>query len=136
MGEGLSHWSSMVLRKSQTCFFDRHTHPNSMYSNFCHVLKYDFIKCAIVMLPNLAFNPHKFCHTFRGCNLFGQFGHNLYDSLHIFTSTMIVLQVLDHIIGRTLNKTLCNYKALFCILIERGLCQQHSPGQQTLFGHK
>ena len=39
MGEGLSHWSSMVLRKSQTCFFDRHTHPNSMYSNFCHVLK-------------------------------------------------------------------------------------------------
>ena len=38
MGEGLSHWSSMVLRKSQTCFFDRHTHPNSMYSNFCHVL--------------------------------------------------------------------------------------------------
>ena len=39
MGEGLSHWSSMVLRKSQTCFFDRHTHRNSMYSNFCHVLK-------------------------------------------------------------------------------------------------
>ena len=39
MGEGLSHWSSMVLRKSQTYFFDRHTHPNSMYSNFCHVLK-------------------------------------------------------------------------------------------------
>ena len=39
MGEGLSHWSSMVLRKSQTCFSDRHTHPNSMYSNFCHVLK-------------------------------------------------------------------------------------------------
>ena len=38
MGEGRSHWSSMVLRKSQTCFFDRHTHPNSMYSNFCHVL--------------------------------------------------------------------------------------------------
>lgn len=38
MGEGLSHWSSMVLRKSQTCFSDRHTHPNSMYSNFCHVL--------------------------------------------------------------------------------------------------
>ena len=38
MGEGLSHWSSMVLRKSQTYFFDRHTHPNSMYSNFCHVL--------------------------------------------------------------------------------------------------
>ena len=29
----------MVLRKSQTCFSDRHTHPNSMYSNFCHVLK-------------------------------------------------------------------------------------------------
>ena len=43
MGEGLSHWSSMVLRKSQTCFSDRHTHPNSMYSNFCHVLK-EFIK--------------------------------------------------------------------------------------------
>lgn len=41
MGEGLSHWSSMVLRKSQTCFSDRHTHPNSMYSNFCHVLKKD-----------------------------------------------------------------------------------------------
>ena len=40
MGEGLSHWSSMVLRKSQTCFSDRHTHPNSMYSNFCHVLKF------------------------------------------------------------------------------------------------
>ena len=39
MGEGQSHWSSMVLRKSQTCFSDRHTHPNSMYSNFCHVLK-------------------------------------------------------------------------------------------------
>ena len=39
MGEGLSHWSNMVLRKSQTYFFDRHTHPNSMYSNFCHVLK-------------------------------------------------------------------------------------------------
>ena len=38
MGEGLSHWSSMVLRKSQTYFFDRHTHPNSMSSNFCHVL--------------------------------------------------------------------------------------------------
>ena len=38
MGEGRSHWSSMVLRKSQTCFFDRHTHPSSMYSNFCHVL--------------------------------------------------------------------------------------------------
>ena len=38
MGEGLSHWSNMVLRKSQTYFFDRHTHPNSMYSNFCHVL--------------------------------------------------------------------------------------------------
>ena len=41
MGEGLSHWSNMVLRKSQTYFFDRHTHPNSMYSNFCHVLKLD-----------------------------------------------------------------------------------------------
>ena len=40
MGEGLSHWSNMVLRKSQTYFFDRHTHPNSMYSNFCHVLNY------------------------------------------------------------------------------------------------
>ena len=39
MGEGRSHWSSMVLRKSQTCFSDRHTHPNSMYLNFCHVLK-------------------------------------------------------------------------------------------------
>ena len=38
MGEGRSHWSSMVLRKSQTCFSDRHTHPNSMYLNFCHVL--------------------------------------------------------------------------------------------------
>lgn len=38
MGEGRSHWSSMVLRKSQTCFFDRHTHPSSMYSNFCHVV--------------------------------------------------------------------------------------------------
>ena len=44
MGEGLSHWSSMVLRKSQTYFFDRHTHPNSMYSNFCHVLKYSMKK--------------------------------------------------------------------------------------------
>ena len=40
MGEGRSHWSSMVLRKSQTCFSDRHTHPNSMYLNFCHVLKH------------------------------------------------------------------------------------------------
>ena len=48
MGEGLSHWSSMVLRKSQTYFFDRHTHPNSMYSNFCHVLNY-VIK--VIMLP-------------------------------------------------------------------------------------
>ncbi len=41
MGEGRSHWSSMVLRKSQTCFSDRHTHPNSMYLNFCHVLNLD-----------------------------------------------------------------------------------------------
>ena len=38
MDEGLSLWSSMVLRKSQTCFSDRHTHLNSMYSKFCHVL--------------------------------------------------------------------------------------------------
>ena len=44
MGEGRSHWSSMVLRKSQTCFSDRHTHPNSMYSNFCHVLKSELQK--------------------------------------------------------------------------------------------
>lgn len=44
MGEGLSHWSSMVLRKSQTCFSDRHTHPNSMYSNFCHVLNATIVK--------------------------------------------------------------------------------------------
>lgn len=41
MDEGLSLWSSMVLRKSQTCFSDRHTHLNSMYSKFCHVLKYE-----------------------------------------------------------------------------------------------
>ena len=46
MGKGLSHWSSMVLRKSQTYFFDRHTHPNSMYSNFCHVLKKIILKFA------------------------------------------------------------------------------------------
>ena len=43
MGEGLSHWSNMVLRKSQTYFFDRHTHPNSMSSNFCHVLNSFFL---------------------------------------------------------------------------------------------
>ena len=49
MGEGLSHWSSMVLRKSQTCFSDRHTHPNSMYSNFCHVLKI-FLLALIIYL--------------------------------------------------------------------------------------
>ena len=44
MGEGRSHWSSMVLRKSQTCFSDRHTHPNSMYLNFCHVLNANSVK--------------------------------------------------------------------------------------------
>ena len=50
MGEGLSHWSSMVLRKSQTYFFDRHTHPNSIYSNFCHVLNHDISNYEIVYL--------------------------------------------------------------------------------------
>ena len=48
MGEGLSHWSSMVLRKSQTYFFDRHTHPNSMYSNFCHILNKRASNCSII----------------------------------------------------------------------------------------
>ena len=48
MGEGRSHWSSMVLRKSQTCFSDRHTHPNSMYLNFCHVLKQEIKKLELV----------------------------------------------------------------------------------------
>ena len=52
MGEGLSHWSSMVLRKSQTCFSDRHTHPNSMYSNFCHVLKTKVIKYFVYFTRN------------------------------------------------------------------------------------
>ena len=51
MGEGRSHWSSMVLRKSQMCFSDRHTHPNSMYSNFCHVLK---LKIYSILLESLA----------------------------------------------------------------------------------
>ena len=60
MGEGLSHWSSMALRKSQTYFFDRHTHPNSMYSNFCHVLKSikrGGAKCEV--------NPESFLSNFR-----------------------------------------------------------------------
>ena len=48
MGEGLSHWSSMVLRKSQTYFFDRHTYPNSMYSNFCHVLNTKIAKHIVI----------------------------------------------------------------------------------------
>ena len=52
MGEGRSHWSSMVLRKSQTCFFDRHTHPNSMYSNFCHVLKISMKKILKAVVAN------------------------------------------------------------------------------------
>lgn len=39
MGEGPDHLLSMVLRQPQTCFTNRHTHPNSKYSNFCHVLK-------------------------------------------------------------------------------------------------
>ena len=56
MGEGLSHWSSMVLRKSQTYFFDRHTHPNSMYSNFCHVLK-DIITDTIVAIDTAVHIP-------------------------------------------------------------------------------
>lgn len=38
MDEELSRWSNMVLRKSQTRFSDRYIHPNSMHSNFCHVL--------------------------------------------------------------------------------------------------
>ena len=55
MGEGRSHWSSMVLRKSQTCFFDRHTHPNSMYSNFCHVLKW---KCSMIFYKKEVWNQN------------------------------------------------------------------------------
>ena len=51
MDEGISHWSSMVLRESQTCFSDRYTHPNSMYSKFCHVLK---------QIPNIKISQHCF----------------------------------------------------------------------------
>ena len=58
MGEGLSHWSNMVLRKSQTYFFDRHTHPNSMYSNFCHVLKL-FAKLTVALINTAATNKPK-----------------------------------------------------------------------------
>ena len=52
MGAGLSHWLSMVLRKSQMCFSDRHTHPNSMYSNFCHVVKKNKNENMILLIRN------------------------------------------------------------------------------------
>ena len=60
MGEGRSHWSSMVLRKSQTCFFDRHTHPSSMYSNFCHVLK-KFVFLLLPLSATMASHRQKVC---------------------------------------------------------------------------
>ena len=68
----------MVLRKSQTYFFDRHTHPNSIYSNFCHVLKgtdndfkenvlqiYPQVETAQELIDRLNMSPSAFKRKFR-----------------------------------------------------------------------
>ncbi len=58
MEEGLSHWSNMVLRKSQTYFYDQHTHPNSMYSIFGHVLKANLIFSLLIQFNLLPLNQN------------------------------------------------------------------------------
>ena len=104
MGEGLSHWSSMVLRKSQTYFFDRHTHPNSMYSNFCHVLKihissYEFKNNKIMSKQKIISNRtvHKIIVHFYiqiFCNLYFLFRHKFYK--YLISRLLIQIRIYIH----------------------------------------
>ena len=52
MDDVQSRWSNMVWKRFQTYFSVRAIHLNSMFSNFCHVLKSDIIKCYYRVVHN------------------------------------------------------------------------------------